>query len=73
LSRQLGKKLTVDGLRQTLRRARAMFADLLIVEVAQSLTEPTQEAIEEELGELNLLAYCQPALARLRGHSDERT
>jgi RNA polymerase sigma-70 factor (ECF subfamily) len=64
LSPQLGKELTPQGARQALHRARALYADLLLDEVAQSLADPTQEAIAEELGELDLLAYCQPALAR---------
>jgi len=68
LGPQLGKKLTAESLRQTLHRARALFADLLLAEVAQSLTEPSDEEIAEELGELNLLAYCRPALER----KDER-
>jgi len=63
LSAQLGKKLTADAIRQTLHRARAMFAEILLAEVAQSLREPTQEAVERELAELNLLTYCQPAFA----------
>jgi hypothetical protein len=64
LNPQLSKTLNLESLRQTLHRARALFADLLIGEVAQSLTQPTQAQIEEELGELNLLEYCRPALER---------
>jgi RNA polymerase sigma-70 factor (ECF subfamily) len=64
LARQLGKSLSAAGLRQMLHRARALFADLLIEEVAQSFERPTAEQLEEELRELGLLAYCQPALDR---------
>jgi RNA polymerase sigma-70 factor (ECF subfamily) len=64
LTRQLGKLLSATGLRQTLHRARDKFADLLIEEVAQTLERPTAEQVEEELRELGLLAYCQPALER---------
>jgi RNA polymerase sigma-70 factor (ECF subfamily) len=64
LSSRLGKSLTAAGVRQTLRRARERFADLLIEQVAHSLRSPAAEQIEQELRELNLLAYCQPALAR---------
>jgi DNA-directed RNA polymerase specialized sigma24 family protein len=64
LGPQLGKKMTVEGVRQALCRARALFADLLIAELTQSLKEPTPEEIEQELGELNLLGYCRPALER---------
>jgi RNA polymerase sigma factor (sigma-70 family) len=64
LSHALGKPLTADGIRQALRRARERFADLLIEEVAQSLESPTVAELEQELRELNLLSYCQPALQR---------
>jgi RNA polymerase sigma-70 factor (ECF subfamily) len=64
LSARLGKPLTAVGVRQTLHRARDQFADLLLDEVTRSLPQPTREALEEELIELNLLEYCRPALAR---------
>jgi DNA-directed RNA polymerase specialized sigma24 family protein len=65
LAVQLGKALTPAGVRQLLHRARALFADLLLVEVAQSLSDaPTRGELEAELTELNLLAYCQSALDR---------
>lgn len=66
LGRQLGRPLTSDGVRQTLRRAREKFADLLIDEVAHSLEAPTVEQVEEELQELGLLEYCRPALVLRR-------
>jgi RNA polymerase sigma factor (sigma-70 family) len=64
LARQLDKPLTAATIRQTLHRARDKFAELLIDEVAQSFERPTAECVEQELGELGLLAYCQTALAR---------
>jgi RNA polymerase sigma-70 factor (ECF subfamily) len=64
LSRQWGKKLTAAGVRQTLHRARAKFADFLLDEIAHALAEPTAVAIEEELRELGLLEHCRPALER---------
>jgi RNA polymerase sigma-70 factor (ECF subfamily) len=64
LSQQLARPCTPDAVRQSLRRARDAFADLLIEEVAQSLESPTIERIEEELEELNLLSYCRSALQR---------
>jgi RNA polymerase sigma-70 factor (ECF subfamily) len=64
MSGQLGKAVTAEGVRQTLRRAREKFADLLLEEVATSLESPTGENVEEELRELNLLVYCRPALTR---------
>jgi RNA polymerase sigma-70 factor (ECF subfamily) len=62
LAPRLTRKLTPENLRQSLHRARTLFADLLLVEVAQSLTDPTDEAIAQELADLSLLEYCKPAL-----------
>jgi RNA polymerase sigma-70 factor (ECF subfamily) len=64
LAPQLGKPITSAGIRQILHRARERFAELLIDQVAQSLEPPTAEQVEQELRELGLLAYCQPALRR---------
>jgi RNA polymerase sigma-70 factor (ECF subfamily) len=69
LSRQLGKTFSAAAIRQTLHRARDKFAELLIEEVAQSLECATMEQITGELGELNLLTYCQPVLTRHSGTS----
>jgi hypothetical protein len=67
LSARLGKPLTAAGVRQTLRRARDKFADLLLEEVAQTLQQPTTDDLGQELADLQLLEYCQTALARYRG------
>jgi len=67
LSRTLGKPLTAAGVRKTLERARIRFADLMLDEIAQTLSNPTLENLEEELIDLNLLEYCRPALERRRG------
>lgn len=64
LSRQLGKPLSPQGVRQSLHRARVEFANLLIDEIAQTLEEPTPDRVQEELADLNLLEYCGPALDR---------
>jgi RNA polymerase sigma-70 factor (ECF subfamily) len=66
LSQEAGKPLTAAGVRQTLHRGGHKFADLLVQEVACSLRSPTVEDIAQELRDLNLLAYCQPALDRFR-------
>jgi RNA polymerase sigma-70 factor (ECF subfamily) len=66
LTPQLGRPLTAAGVRQTLHRARTRFVELLVEEVAQSLESPTPEQIDQELRELDLLAYCQPVLDQLR-------
>ncbi len=66
LSKQLGKSLSPEAVRQTLHRARERFADLLLDEIAHSLESDAVEQLEEELRELDLLKYCQPALERWR-------
>jgi RNA polymerase sigma-70 factor (ECF subfamily) len=72
LSRQLGKTFSAAAIRQNLHRARDRFAELLIEEVAESLDCPTADQIAQELGELNLLAYCQPVLARYSSGASTR-
>ncbi len=67
LSAETGKPITADGVRQTLRRAREKFADLLVTEVAHSLDTPSVDALAEELRDLNLLEHCKPALERRQG------
>ena len=67
LSAQLGMKVTAVWVRQTLHRAREKFVDLLLHAVLETMSKPTVEDLEEELGELGLLKYCAPALKRLRG------
>lgn len=62
VSTKLGKPFTADTIRQNLRRARTLFAELLVQEVASSVRNPTKQEIEQELLELKLLTYCQPAL-----------
>lgn len=57
----LGKPITPANLRQTLKRARDLFAELLVDEVSRSLDNPTAEGIDEELADLNLLQYVKPA------------
>lgn len=56
--------LAVGNVRVVLHRARQMFADRLIVEVADSLEIASAAEIEQELVDLNLLVYCRAALAR---------
>jgi DNA-directed RNA polymerase specialized sigma24 family protein len=61
---KLGRPFTPAGVRQALHRAREKFADLLVDEVTHSLGNATAEELEEELVDLGLLDYCQPALER---------
>ncbi len=64
----LGKEITAPGLRQVLHRAREKFADLLLEEVSRSLGDPGPDQVEQELGDLELLVYCRPALDRRKGN-----
>jgi RNA polymerase sigma factor (sigma-70 family) len=66
LEKQLGRPMTAEGVRQTLRRARKRFAELLLAEVTHSLQPGSPEQVEQELSELNLLSACQDALQRRR-------
>jgi RNA polymerase sigma-70 factor (ECF subfamily) len=64
LTFELGRPLKADWVRQTLRRARDKFTELLLDELARSLDNPTRERLEQELIDLGLLSYCQQALAQ---------
>src|SRR5262249_14740500 len=69
LTARLGKPVSAAGVRQTLHRARDRFADLLLDEVSQTVGGSDVEDLEQELIDLDLLTYCQPALDRRRGHA----
>jgi RNA polymerase sigma-70 factor (ECF subfamily) len=64
LTAKLGRPTTETAVRKALQRARERFGELLLDEVARSIRSSAREDIEAELGELNLLTYCQPALER---------
>jgi RNA polymerase sigma-70 factor (ECF subfamily) len=65
LSERLGRPMTPGAFRQALQRARREFALRLLTEVRASLLEePTPQALEEELADLELLEYCRPYLKR---------
>ena len=67
LSKKLGKPINAGAVRVSLHRARELFADLLLAEVAESLEDGSLDGVEQELIELELLEYCRPALERRRG------
>lgn len=58
LARRFGERveqtIRADAFRQKLRRARVMFAERLVAELADGLAEPSLEQVEEELINLNL-------------------
>jgi hypothetical protein len=62
LGSQLGRALSAGAVRLLLWRARGFFAQLLVAEVVHSLAAPTHDAVVDELGELDLLRYCEPFL-----------
>jgi RNA polymerase sigma factor (sigma-70 family) len=62
LSATLGRPVSPGAFRQALQRARRHYAQDLLDEVGASLNDPTPQAIEEELAELQLLEYCRPYL-----------
>lgn len=59
LSVRTGKPVTAANVRQTLKRARELFASLLKEEVVHSLTDPTADAVDAELADLRLLHYVR--------------
>ncbi len=64
LTSQTGKPWTHGATRQLLHRARNLFADLLVDEVARTLETDALHELEQELIDLDLLSYCQTALQR---------
>jgi RNA polymerase sigma-70 factor (ECF subfamily) len=66
LSGRLGRELSATWVYKHLHRARQKFADLLVAEVARTLDCPGAEEVGQELAELGLLRWCQPALDRAR-------
>jgi RNA polymerase sigma factor (sigma-70 family) len=65
LSVALNRPITGGALRQALGRSRRKFVGYLITEVRASLDQPTQDDLEEELIELNLMHYCRPFMNNL--------
>jgi RNA polymerase sigma factor (sigma-70 family) len=66
LSKELGRSINAGAARVLLHRARETFAELLLNQVIESLTDGSLAEAEEELIELDLLEYCRPALDRRR-------
>jgi RNA polymerase sigma-70 factor (ECF subfamily) len=58
---------TPAGVRQLLHRAREIYSDALLNEVARSSLASDPDVLAEELAELDLLTYCREALKRRRG------
>ena len=62
LSQTLGRPYRADAFRQQKGRARRQFAELILAELKQSLREPTREAIEAELLDIDLMKYVRDYL-----------
>lgn len=58
LRQDTGQPMTPANFRKILQRARHRLAELLVAEVAHSLTDPTPERLQEELQDLGLLKHC---------------
>jgi RNA polymerase sigma-70 factor (ECF subfamily) len=69
---RLGRAVSETAVRKALQRARERFAELLLDEVARSIGSSSREDIEAELGELDLLTYCRPAVDRYAEKKPER-
>jgi RNA polymerase sigma-70 factor (ECF subfamily) len=66
LTKQMGKAITADWVRKWLHLARERFAEVLLREVAATLKDPGPDAVEEELIDLELHAYCKEAVDKWR-------
>jgi RNA polymerase sigma-70 factor (ECF subfamily) len=66
LSEQLGKPINAGAVRVLLHRSRELFGELLLDEVAESLSGSTLDEAEQELIDLDLHEYCRPALEKRR-------
>jgi DNA-directed RNA polymerase specialized sigma24 family protein len=61
-SAQTGHSLRPAAFRKQLSRARHLFAELVLAEVAQTIQEPTADRVEEELHEVGLMHYIRDYL-----------
>ncbi len=64
LATRMNKTFSPAGIRQLVHRARERFAELLLVDIRQSLEGAPMDQVVEELAELNLLKYCKDLLDR---------
>ena len=61
-SQSSGREVSAEAFRKQLSRARPIFAELLLTEVAATLKEPSPQRIEEELNDLGLMRFIQAYL-----------
>jgi len=65
VTERTGSRISESNYRVLLHRSREKFADLLVGRVADTLQNAAPQQLQEELAELRLLEFCQPAVARL--------
>lgn len=70
LTQLLAKPISAEAGRQTLKRARDRFTQLMLEEVAQGQDSATTESVTAELIDLGLYEYCRSSLER-RGRAAE--
>jgi hypothetical protein len=58
----VGRPIRAEAFRQQVSRARYLFAELLVKEVARTLDHPTTEQVKEELADLALWDYIRDFL-----------
>jgi RNA polymerase sigma-70 factor (ECF subfamily) len=63
---RLNRTVTAEWVRNRLHFARERFAEALLTEVAETLSDPTADHLERELLDLGLLEACREALQRRR-------
>ncbi len=69
LGTRLNRPVSAEMARKWQQRAKEKYADLLLDEVASTLSDATADQLAEELIDLGLYEYCRPAMERrLRGH-----
>jgi DNA-directed RNA polymerase specialized sigma24 family protein len=66
LSGQIGNRISAGWFRKRLMAGRERFATYLLETVAESVENPTLDAVKDELADLELLSYCGPLLDRLQ-------
>lgn len=62
LSAMIGHPVTPEAFRKQLSRARRLFAELLVREVARTLQDPTPDDVETELADTGLMRTIRPFL-----------
>lgn len=62
LSKQVGRTISPEAYRKQLSRSRRALAELLVLEVAETLSAVTPEEVEEELIAVGLMEFVEPFL-----------